>query len=363
MIDVLTLAEEDTNLHRESVREQAGPCPDPHCRCQTNGFRVKWNAEQWVFMCRGCWDAQDMLPDGRKRGWGDAIDYLRHYRGLSFHEAKALVEDKPSPAPIPILREGWQSEGWQQKTGKIIHEAADAIWTPEGALALDYARGRGLSDETIKQFHLGYSAPYLLFPSMNEKRFVAIYRRDLRPDVPHADRWKDAPGGTKSELYLADCLQLRKGLPIVLVEDAFSALSVWQECNDLVNVVATGGATCGKLTRWLARLSLAPHVLIALDADEAGDVESDWWLERLGNAQRLRPIAKDANDMLRAGISLHHWIMPGTPIVDPTDEIPASFKERPCWRCGGHDAVKREDGIWLCTCYFPVVQQLLEVAT
>ncbi len=314
MLDVLTLAEEDTNLHRAAIHEQAGPCPDPHCRCQTDGFRVRWNGEKWVFMCRGCWDAGELLLDkDYKRGWGDAIDYLRHYRGLSFQAAKALVdgetESRPAPAPA---KEDWQSETWQRKVAQVMHTATIAIWTPEGAAALEYARKRGLSDETIKQFQLGYDVrdgiPRLLIPSINERRYVTIYRRDLRPDVPQSDRWKDAPGGTKSELYLADCL-LRKDHPVVLVEDAFSALSIWQACHDLVNVVATGGAECGKLTRWLACLALDPRVLIALDADKAGDDESDWWLERLGNARRLRPTCpKDANDMLQAGLSLRKWI-------------------------------------------------------
>lgn len=337
MIDVLTLAEEDTNLHRESVREQAGPCPNPQCRCQTDGFRVKWNGEKWVFMCRGCWDAQEMQPDkDHKRGWGDAIDYLRHYRGLSFQVAKALVDDKQAkPAPAPA-KEDWQSETWQRKVAQVMHNATAAIWTPEGAVALEYAHRRGLSNETIKQFQLGYDArddiPRLLIPSMNERRYVTVYRRDLRPDVPQSKRWKDAPGGTKSELYLADCLA-RKDYPVVLVEDAFSALSLWQECHDLVNVVATGGATCGKLTKWLVRLALAPHVLIALDADEDGDDESAWWLERLENARRLRPTCpKDANDMLQAGLSLSQWI--ASALAAPKPAIPGVFSENdmiPTW--------------------------------
>src|SRR5207248_6301136 len=34
------------------------------------------------------------------------------------------------------------------------------------------------------------------------------------------------------------------------------------------------------------------------------------------------------------------------------NKVPESFKERACRRCGSHEAVKREDGLWICPCYF-----------
>lgn len=384
MIDVLALAEQDTNLHRASVNEQAGPCPSLDCRCKNDGFRVKWNGEKWAFMCRGCWDSQDMLADkGSKRGWGDAIDYLRHYRGMSFQQAKAFVnEEEDSEPSAPALVPGkanddHTTERWQDATHEQMKRCIAALWSEEGASALGYARGRGLTDETIKLFRYGYDAsggiPRLIIPSVNDKRYVAVYRRDLRPDIAHDQRWKDAPGGTKSELYLADSLRIRKGLPVILVEDAFSASSIWQECNDLVNVVSTGGATCGKLVKWLVRLALAPLVLIALDADNPGDEESKWWLDRLANSKRLRPSAKDPNDMLQAGQSLRQWITSAlpipveeTPVIEQTiaataDKSPAlsmeeriaRFTSRPCGSCGSYEYTIDDDGRLICPCIIP----------
>src|SRR5690348_5541614 len=96
MIDVLSLAELDTKLHKASHREYAGPCPDPSCGCQHDGFRVRWFEDdgRWGFMCRGCWDASEYLPEqDRKRGWVDTIAYLRHYRGMSYHEAKRFLSE------------------------------------------------------------------------------------------------------------------------------------------------------------------------------------------------------------------------------------------------------------------------------
>nr|MBA2678942.1 toprim domain-containing protein [Ktedonobacteraceae bacterium] len=313
MSDVLTLAQEETQLHKVAVNEMAGPCP----KCfGTDRFRVRYSREAgtWSFMCRSCWDAGQYLPEkGRKRGWGDAIDYVRHYRGMTFQEAKALVDGHEGetshsrrPQPPSLTPE------WQSATHKAMQAHQSRLWSHD-TLALEYARRRGLYDHIIKQFQLGYSIhhgiPSLVIPNINAGRYVTVYRRDLRPDVPKGQRWKDAPGGTKDELYLADCLWLRKDLPVVVCEDALSALSIYQECGDLVNVVATGGAECGMLTRWIARLACAPVVLISLDADAAGDRYAAEWLMRLKNARRLRPLLKDANDMLMGSWDLREWVL------------------------------------------------------
>lgn len=310
MLTVLELANEDTKLRKESRREQAGPCPDPSCRCQTDGFRVKWNGERWVFMCRGCWDSEEWISDkNRKRGWGDAIDYLRHYRHMKFREAKALVGEDESMGekePLPLYpddpRVRWPA---------TVAYCEQALWTAEGASALDHLHSRGLEDEIARDAHIGYSChgsiPRLIIPSINEGRYVAIYRRDLRPDCPYEERWKDAPGSTKDEFYLADCL--RRKLPTVVVESAIDALSVLQEYGGAsLNVVATGGTKGARTIASLAALALQPLVLIAFDADPKGDESALHWLKRLANARRLRPILKDVNDMLVQGWDICEWI-------------------------------------------------------
>jgi Zinc-binding domain of primase-helicase len=315
MSDVFSLAEEDTSLHKVAVNEYAGACPG----CGgTDRFRLRYSREAgaWNFMCRSCWDAAHYLPEkGRKRGWGDAIDYLRHYRGMTFQEAKMLVVGQESAGKHrKLVQPRYLTPEWQEATQKAMRTHQDRLWSGD-TVALEYARSRGLYDHIIKQFQLGYSIhhgiPYLVIPSINAGQYVTVYRRDLRPDVPKGQRWKDAPGGTKEELYLADCLWLRKELPVVLCEDALSALSIYQECGDLVNVVATGGAECGLLVRWIARLACLPLVLVALDADAVGDKYAVEWVKRLRNARRLRPLLKDANDMLMGSWDLREWVLRG----------------------------------------------------
>ena len=342
MRDVFSLAQEETHLHKVAVNEYAGPCPG----CGgTDRFRVRYSRETgaWHFMCRSCWDAgQYLVEKGRKRGWGDAIDYLRHYRGMTFQEARALVNGQEGKTKrYKPAQPRYLTPEWQAATHKAMQAHQVRLWSTD-TQALEYARSRGLYDHIITQFQLGYSLhqgiPYLVIPSINAGHYVTVYRRDLRPDVQKGQRWKDAPGGTKDELYLADCLWLRKEMPVVLCEDAFSALSIYQECGDLVNVVATGGAECGLLTRWIARLACMPVVLIALDADAVGDKYAAEWGRRLKNTRRLRPLLKDANEMLMGSWDLREWVLSALKATDDDDHLQEERQESSdallCSECG-----------------------------
>ncbi len=53
-------------------------------------------------------------------------------------------------------------------------------------------------------------------------------------------------------------------------------------------------------------------VLVAFDADTAGDEASAWWRNTLGpRAKRWRPYWGDANAMLQAVVDLRTWVREG----------------------------------------------------
>jgi DNA primase len=353
MITVLDLAEEDTSLAKKSVNEKSGPCPE--CGGKDR-FNVKWNGESWVFMCRGCWDSEQYLTErDRKRGWGSEVQYLMHYRGMKYSQALAFLVDQgnmtldeavqhlskmePDRARALLIRYGATEDGSMQETPRrrpqrgsdqsvpitdpakqeLYHrELLDAIGrlrSNVGQDALNYLYNRGFPDDLIAEAHIGFSlkggVPRLIIPSINGGRVVAIYRRDLRPDVPHEERWRDAPGSLDNQLYLADCLQ-RKDKVVVLVESALDALSVIVACGyDLVNVVATGGIKKCRNPLVLGKLARMPLILVAFDADKDGDEAAKWWLKRLANSSRLRPILHDVNDMLVDQWDIQEWIEQG----------------------------------------------------
>ena len=75
--------------------------------------------------------------------------------------------------------------------------------------------------------------------------------------------------------------------------------------------MATGSTQGGRHLRWLARLASASIVLVAYDADEAGETAAHFWLDALPNARRWRPYWHDANDMAKSGADVTTWIAAG----------------------------------------------------
>ena len=94
---------------------------------------------------------------------------------------------------------------------------------------------------------------------------------------------------------------------------------------DLIAVVAAG-TTSGRLERWIGRLDLASPVLIALDADAAGDIASGWWLKALGpQARRWQPLWDDPAAMLQGGANLRTWVREGL------GTGPKWWRDLACW--------------------------------
>lgn len=375
MLSVLDLAREDNvHLHKESVNSKCGPCPNYTrgiCRCGTDGFVVKWDNGEWRFSCRGCWPADEWLPEkDRKRGFGDAIDYLWHFRGVKYREAKALVNDgetSQKKAAPPVRNAGYTTAFWQERTASAVTAAVDRLQSDDGAQALEYARSRGLDADTIRAAHMGYSLhegiPRLIIPSFNDGRYVAIYRRDLRPDAPKGKRWKDAPGGTKNELYLADGLKRKQ--VTVLVEAPICALTILQvyRGDGNINAVATGGSKNARSAKSLRQLARMPLVLVAFDADAAGDKDAEYWLKLLPNARRLRPLLIDVNAMFVDGWDIKEWIdqavAQALQVNEPLEESILAVGPSLCGVCLDTAGIEREalpddvDGNMYCVEHHP----------
>lgn len=325
-MNLVDLIGRDTTLRKVASThggEYAGPCPWCSGR---DRFRVWPYADRPRYWCRQC-----------NRN-GDAIQYLKDYDRLSFPEACAHIgrpldmqprsQPKQSPKLPPLATP--PSDTWQARARAFIERCEEILWTPEGAQALDYLHRRGLLDDTIQAARLGYFpterwehpeawglAPEhkkihllqgIVFPwHVGSELWRVVFRRD-DDNIPKDERYKPIAGGGNT-LYQVDTL--RPNTPAMIVEGVLDALAVLQEAGDLIAVVAAG-TTSGRLERWIGRLDLASTVLIALDADHAGDTASDWWLKSLGpQARRWRPFWDDPAAMLQDGADLRTWVREG----------------------------------------------------
>jgi DNA primase len=126
-----------------SGRDQKGCCPFHNEK--TPSFYVYEDG----FHCFGC------------GAHGDVITFVMKTTGAGFMEA---VEGLAAEAGLEVPKASPQAAAAEQQRASIseVLEAAAKIYQkwlfePQGQTALDYLRGRGLTDETIRKFGLGWS--------------------------------------------------------------------------------------------------------------------------------------------------------------------------------------------------------------
>ena len=95
---------------------------------------------------------------------GDVFKFVQEREQISFPEAIKLVAEKMG-IPLPKMQYSSESEAEDAgKRGKLIemHDRAckffeDQLRRPEGAQAREYLAGRGLKEETIRTFRIGFA--------------------------------------------------------------------------------------------------------------------------------------------------------------------------------------------------------------
>jgi len=126
-------------------REQGGLCPFHNEK--TPSFYVV--EDKGFFHCFGC------------GAHGDAIGFVMRADNLDFIEA---VERLAAEAGIAVPQQTPQERERAQRQKTLLEALAAAaafyegqLWSPNGARARDYLTARGLDDETIRRFRLGWA--------------------------------------------------------------------------------------------------------------------------------------------------------------------------------------------------------------
>ena len=126
-------------------REHLGLCPFHNEK--TPSFTV--SDDKNFYHCFGC------------GAHGDVFTYLVENDGLSFPEA---VERLAAEAGLEVPVSTPQERAREQRRAELVDvvEAAcafyeRALWSDAGRQGLEYLRGRGLTDETIRRFRLGFA--------------------------------------------------------------------------------------------------------------------------------------------------------------------------------------------------------------
>jgi len=186
MIDLINLAGQYTELGKASgTREWCGPCP----KCAGDDrFHVKTAG----FFCRQCKKLED-----NNGIWYDQIDFVRWMDGCDFSTAIGkLVGGLPlkNRAATPTVHSKPHQEhhsGWIEKATAVMEDSHSYLMG--GAVSgYDYLVGRGISQESMRTFKLGFASSVALPGTWDEKKRIHTQPKHPAIVIPWLRRGKVA---------------------------------------------------------------------------------------------------------------------------------------------------------------------------
>ena len=160
--DIVRIVGDYVKLKKAGAQNFSGLCPF-HSE-KTPSFSV--HAIRQFYHCFGCGAS------------GDVFSFVQKIENITFPETVRLIAQKLG-VPMPKVTFSSPAEAKEAKvrTGLLeIHELAatffqERLKRPEGAHAREYLKNRGLDDETIARFRIGYSpdSGFLLRDALREK--------------------------------------------------------------------------------------------------------------------------------------------------------------------------------------------------
>ena len=290
--------------------EWAGPCPF----CGGNDrFRVQPSANIWL--CRHCTDGK----------WRDTVDFIAMRDKVSLGEAARKIAGGSLPT---VTREAGKvdyyhaynppDQDWETKAREIIVICEGNLYSDLGARALAYLYKRGLTDQTIKAFRLGYSPGAELagvwvshgvtIPAIINNKVWYIKIRTNKKDP----KYLLVKGSKPAALFNGDNL-INKPYALI-VEGEFNAMIAYQETqaiNDVCGIGSMGAAgNRPDLVSW-GPYFIGRQVILALyDDDRAGESGALSLYETLGDRVKFTalPAEGDINDWHLDGGDIRHWL-------------------------------------------------------
>ena len=301
-LDIVDLVSEHVPL-RKSGSSYSGFCPF-HPNTRTPAFVVFPSTQTW--RCFGA------CAEG-----GDIFSFVMKKQGWDFKETLRYLADRAGVELAPPTQREKERQALEDKLGDLLEAAADyyhqlLLYAPQGGGARDYIADRGLSEETLTTFRIGYAldswdacrnhfnaqgysddqlqdAGLLTFNEEKGTRYDRFRNRLMIPirdasgrmagfgartlDPDGIPKYLNSPQTAvfdKSRLLFGLDLvkrQIREARQVIIVEGYMDVMQAWQ--NEFRNVVAQMGTA---LTEEQLRLvkRYTKRFVLALDADAAG---------------------------------------------------------------------------------------------
>ena len=146
--DIVRIIGDYVRLKKDGAQNFSGLCP--FHKEKSPSFKV--HATRQFFHCFGC---------GEK---GDVFTFVQKIENITFPEAVRRVAEKMG---VPVPKQGYSGPGEAleaKQRGVLLdlHEKSCAFFEeqlrrPEGARAREYLAGRGLPEETLRRFRIGFA--------------------------------------------------------------------------------------------------------------------------------------------------------------------------------------------------------------
>ncbi len=336
-ISLIALAEE-AGAEFSDIHQLRSRCPLPrHAGDRSSlAFAIYDNGQKWK-----CHSACPEDASG-----GDVISFYMAWKRVDFKTAVKELAERIGPRSIPLKRTSIpkpvvppQSALWSERAEEFV-SFAERNLTNEVRAYL--CQERGLSDETIRAFRLGYNPKNLyddprrwglngrkiwlprgivIAGFQDEKVSYMKIRRPMPNDIlgKYIGPWIErdgsmdvkfgGPRGGRSVLFR---LEFKDYLPVLLLtEGEWDTMLVWEHCADLCDVGTIGGAQSKFDSLDLAFLTSYLAILVVHDDDQAGERGRSYISKLHAVSERIVPIeppAHDLTDFWRSGGDLRLWI-------------------------------------------------------
>ena len=273
---------------------------------------------------------------------GDVISFYMAWKNVDFkiaiQELSEWTGTLPA-APKPAPKQWTQPQQWRIRAAEFLEYTEKNL----NSAVLEYLiKERGLSEETIRAFRVGYN-PKNLFDNparwgmdgkkiwlprgivipgfwQAEPQYIKI-RRPLENDAlgKHIPKWNFRDGfpevkfgGPRGGRTVMFHFELKAHLPIlILAEGEWDAMLLHEHCSDLCDAGTIGGAQAKFDLLDLALLTRYHKVLVVHDDDKAGDRGREYVASLRAISSRIHsisPPAHDLTDFWRSGGNLRAWV-------------------------------------------------------
>jgi len=299
-LDIVDVVSEKVLL-KKAGSNYKGLCP--FHREKTSSFVV--SPEKQIFRCFGCNEG------------GDAISFVQKTEGFTFYEAVVKLADMAG-VTIPVSEKEDKDYGLRQSRKQeflniniLAKDYYINLMKDKNSDVAKYVKGRGLTEETLKEFNVGYATgawdglyinfvnkgismakaaelglvkektgkyydtfrERLMFPIQNHSGDIVAFGGRIIKDVPDAPKYlnsKDSEVYTKGDvLYGLNKTKafIREASYVVVVEGYMDFISLYQA--GIKNIVATlGTAFTEKQAQLIKRYT--DRVVLFYDSDDAG---------------------------------------------------------------------------------------------